>query len=1045
MNNPIVKLQRSESTMLSTESGITIAVLPLKTLQTGKSGNTEEEFLGIGLADALVTRLSSVKRLTVRPTNSVIRSGKNNTDPFAIAHEVNAGFVVDGHVKRAGDRLRVSVQLLNAAEQTSVWAKSFDEKFTDVLTLEDTVSEQIAAALLPQLTEDERAKLQKRPTDNAKAFEAYIRGRYHWNSFTEEGLQKSLLAYHEALEYDPNFALAYAGIADFYNFLCIFGSKSPILSFPAAKEAAQKAIELNPNLAEAQVALGVTAFGYDWNFAEGERLFKKALESNPNYAVAHFWYALVLCLKGDHENALREMKRAEQLNPGIPSLMVIHAFVLRNARKFDKSLEKIRQALAIQPNYYVAVQGFGWVVKWTKNYDEAEEICRKSVEQTKRFSLPLYAYGYVLAVRGKRDEALKVIKELAERRDKQYIPAVYLSLIYTELGDFDAAFEWLDKSFEEREFWAIWLPVDPRFDALRKDARYNDFINRLKPHDEPDEDIHQSHIATRIFPVAETKVIPKIEAPKERTANEIVKEATVKEKTPPAKSRKYWIAGAAAVLLIGILGAFIFGNFKKLETGGYEFSLGKNPAKPPPFLKQANVKTIAVMPFETDSNFENEESFALGLSEAVGQKLRQVKELSMRLAFLRLKNKPTLEELARDYSIAYVLRGRLHVENERLMVDAELVNTADGKIIWLEKFDESVDNFQNLQTAISERVLKALTIELSANERQQLSKNLTENNEAYQLYLVGRYQLSNRSAANLNKAIKTFEKARNLDPKFALAYAGLADAYALLNLYQIPPPSDAYDNAKQNALKAIELDPNLSEAHASLGYVLFYHERKREEGVAELNRAIELNPGYSTAYHWLSLMLSAMGRHDEAIRSAQKAVELEPRSAIIQTSAGLVYFYARKYDEALKATDKVLETNEGFVPVYKTKRVVFEAMGNYSAALTAYQNERIYSENTDENDEGWLMIAAQVQAVGGNRDEALSNLKRAGENAFVKKNPASFAFEIAAGYALLGETERALEWLKKSKEVSGYGFSFSQVDPRLDKIRSDPRFIELVK
>ncbi len=1033
MNNPIAKQQKAESTILNAESGTTIAVLPLKTLIVGKTGNTEEEFLGIGLADALVTRLSSVKRLIVRPTNSVIRSGKNTSDPFVIAREVNAEFIVDGHVKRVGDRLRVSVQLLNAAEQTAIWAKSFDEKFTDVLTLEDSVSEQIAAALLPQLTEDEKEKLGKRPTDNAKAFEAYIRGRYHWNSFTEDGLQKSLLYYREALEYDANFALAYAGIADYYNFLCIFGSKSPILSFPAAKEAAQKAIELNPNLAEAQVALGVTAFGYDWDFAEGERLFKKALELNPNYSVAHFWYALLLGLKGDHDNAIREMRRAEQLSPGIPSLLIIFAFIYRNARKFDKALEKIRQALAIQPNYYVAVQGFGWVVKWTENYEEAEEITRKSVEQTGSLSLPLYAYGYVLAVRGKQAEAREIIQKLKERREKQYLPAVYLSLIYTELGEFDEAFEWLEKSFEEREFWAIWLPLDPRFDELKKDSRYNDFINRIKPSSEA-EDIHQSHIATRIFPVVEAEKPRRIE-----TKNEIVT-----QENPPKKSRKrFWIYAAAAVL-IGIIAIFSFRGIQKTENG-YQSTFGANASKPLQIPKQPNLKTIAVLPFETDADYENEESFAAGLAESVVQKLRQVKELSMGLAFLKLKNTPSLEELAKNYSVNYVLRGKLQVEGERVKVNAELVSTSDGKVLWLENFDETTNNFQNLQTAISERVLKALTVELSANERQQISKNFTENSEAYRLYLVGRYQLSNRSAANLNKAIKTFEKARNLDPKFALAYAGLADAYALLNLYQIPPPPDAYDKAKQNALKAIELDAGLAEAHASLGYVLFYHEHKLDEAVKELGRAIELNPAYSTAYHWLALMLSAIGRHDEAIRSIKKAIELEPKSAIIQTAAGLVYFYARKYDDALATADKVLENNEGFVPAYKTKRVVFEATGNFSAALTAYQNERIYSENTDENDEGWLMIAAQVQAVGGNRDEALSSLKRTTENAFVKNNPAGFAYEIALAFALLGETDSAIEWLKKAKEVNSYGFNFAQTDPRFDKIRADSRFSELVR
>jgi TolB-like protein/Tfp pilus assembly protein PilF/tRNA A-37 threonylcarbamoyl transferase component Bud32 len=1033
MNNPIAKLQRSE-TILSSGGGTTIAVLPLKTLQVGKTGNTEEEFLGIGLADALVTRLSSVKRLIVRPTNSVIRSGKNTSDPFVIAREINAGFIVDGHVKRVGDRIRVSVQLLNAAEQTAVWAKSFDEKYTDVLTLEDSVSEQIAEALLPQLTEDEKEKLQKRPTDNAKAFEAYIRGRYHWNSFTEEGLQKSLLAYREALEYDPNFALAYAGIADYYNFLCIFGSKSPLLSFPAAKEAAQKAIELNPNLAEAYVALGVAVLSYDWDFSEAEKLLKKGLELNPNYSVAHFWYAQLLSLKGDDDNALREMRRAEQLSPGIPSLLVIYAFTYRNARKFDKALEKIRQALSIQPNYYVAVQGFGWVVKWTKNYDEAEEITRQSVEHTKRHSLPLYAYGYILAVRGKREKALAIAKEIEERRAKQYLPAVYLSLIYTELGDFDEAFRWLEVSFEEREFWAIWLPVDPRFDELKKDARYNDFINRIKPEDES-EDIHQSHIATRIFPSAEQKTLIKIEPEKEAAT----------PTNAPKKSRgKYWIAAAAASVLLGILTIFAFTGIIKFSSSP-KTTNGETILKPSHISNQANLKTIAVLPFETDADFENEESFAVGLPESVFQKLRQVNEMSLGFVYLRLSNNPSLEELSTTYSVNYVLRGRLHVEGDRLIVDAELVSTSDGKVLWQEKFDESTNDFQNLQTAISERVLKALTVELSANDRRQISKNYTENNEAYQLYLVGRYQLSNRSTANLNKAIKTFEKARGLDPKFALAYAGLADAYALLNLYQIPPPPDAYDKAKQNAMKAIQLDPNLAEAHASLGYVLFYHEHKRDEAVRELGRAIELNPAYSTAYHWIALMLSAMGRHDEAIRNIKKAIELEPRSAIIQTAAGLVYFYARKYDDALGVADKVLENNEGFVPAYKTKRIVFEANGNFSAALTAYQNERIYSENTDEDDAGWMMIAAQVQAVGGNRDEAVSNLRRATESAFVKSNLKSFAYEIALAYALLGDANATIEWLKKAKEVNSYGFNFAQVDARFDKVRENSQFNELFK
>jgi tetratricopeptide (TPR) repeat protein len=192
------------------------------------------------------------------------------------------------------------------------------------------------------------------------------------------------------------------------------------------------------------------------------------------------------------------------------------------------------------------------------------------------------------------------------------------------------------------------------------------------------------------------------------------------------------------------------------------------------------------------------------------------------------------------------------------------------------------------------------------------------------------------------------------------------------------------------------------------------------------------------------MMLSAMGRHDEAIPAIEKAISLEPKSAIIQAAAGSVYFYARRFEDALLATDKVLEINEGFVPAYKIKRSVYEAQGNGSAAISAYQNERIYSESTDEDDEGWLMIAAQVSAVNGNRDEALAMLKRASTAAIVKSSPSAFAYEMALGYALANDSASALDWLEKAKTARAYGFNFAKVDPRLDSIRNDARFTALV-
>ncbi|HZH35566.1 MAG TPA: protein kinase, partial [Pyrinomonadaceae bacterium] len=241
----------SDSTPTGSRS---IAVLPFKMLHLIADENTGDRFLGLGLADALITRLSNIRRFIVRPTSSVLRYGEGQFDPFGAGKELSVEFILDGHIQRAGARIRVSVQLLNVAEKTTVWAERFDENFTDVLSLEDAISTKVAEALIPRLTIDERQHLLKRGTDNAEAFESYLRGRYHWNSFTEEGFAKAIVAYNQAIALDPNYALAYTGVADYYIWLGIYGVLPPHECFLAAKEAASKSVELDPQLSEAHAS-----------------------------------------------------------------------------------------------------------------------------------------------------------------------------------------------------------------------------------------------------------------------------------------------------------------------------------------------------------------------------------------------------------------------------------------------------------------------------------------------------------------------------------------------------------------------------------------------------------------------------------------------------------------------------------------------------------------------------------------------------------------------------------------------------------------------
>ena len=391
------------------------------------------------------------------------------------------------------------------------------------------------------------------------------------------------------------------------------------------------------------------------------------------------------------------------------------------------------------------------------------------------------------------------------------------------------------------------------------------------------------------------------------------------------------------------------------------------------------------------------------------------------------------------------MRGRLHKTVDRIQVTAELLNASENKTVWLETFDESILDFPNLQTEIAGKILKVLTVELSIADRQRINKTYTTDSEAYQLYLVGRYEMRSRRPENLYNAIKTFEKAKAKDPNFVLAYVGLADAYALLNLYDIPPPPDAYKNAKKNALKALEIDETLAEAHASLGYILFYGDWNRTEAEKHFRRAIELNPSYSTAHHWFALALAAMGKADESIEQINLAMQLEPKSAVIHSAAGLVYYYARRYEEALEMCRQSLEIDAGFVPAHKTMRVINEAMGNYAEAIEAYSKERNFAGNTDESEPGWSMITAQVQSVGGKNAEAAANLQKAVSSAVVKENPRGYAFEVAVAYALADDKENAVKWIETAKNAKDHGFNFVKVDPRLDNLRQEPAFKELTE
>ncbi|MBI3425160.1 MAG: protein kinase [Acidobacteria bacterium] len=451
-------------------SGTTsIAILPLKLLAFPVQEDTGEKYLSVGFADALITRLSNVRSLAVRPTSSVLRYGDDTADPLAAGRELKVDFVLDGRIKRTGDRMRVSLQLLDVRQGASAWAQQFDERFTDVLSLEDAVTAQVAKVLVPRLTGEERRQLNKRGTNDPAAFEAYLRGRYHWNTFTEEGFAKALVAYHQAIALDPQYALPYAGIADYYNWLGVYGVLPPHECYRAASAAAAKAIELDRELSEGYAALGFAVLVGDYDWARGEEACRRAIELNPHNAHAHICYSLQLTMEGRFEEGLAHARRGLELDPLTPYNGHNLGWCLYFARRFDESVAQYRRVIAAHPLYPMAHYGLSWTLRLMGAREEALSEAKRWVELSNEGPLVLLLYGQALAAAGLREEAAAILDKLMGIATERYISFYLVALIHCLLGNNEKTLECLERACTEREAWLVWLAVEPAFDGLRND------------------------------------------------------------------------------------------------------------------------------------------------------------------------------------------------------------------------------------------------------------------------------------------------------------------------------------------------------------------------------------------------------------------------------------------------------------------------------------------------------------------------------------------------------------------------------------------------
>ena len=452
----------------------TLVVLPFRALDSAPV----DEYLALGMADAVITRLAGVRGMIVRPTSAVVKYQQTG-DPLAAARKLRADALLDGRFQRVGDRIRVSVQLINVASGASMWGDRFDHTYADVFAMQDSIAERVAAALSQNLTDAERETIRKRYTGDIATYHLYLRGRYFWERRTAESLKKSIDFYEQAIAADPAYALAYAGLADSYNVLGTVSDLPPDEAFPKAKAAAVKALEIDPGLWQAEVALAFATYLYDRDWTSAERGFNRALNHAPNYGPGHQWYAVCLTSRKPGD-AVKEIRRALEVDPLSLVINAVEGWIHYLNRDFDAAVAACLRTIEMDPAFPLAHSYLGRTYAALGRYQEAETELRKALGRGgPGVSQSVGMLGFVLARTGRREQAREVLRELRQPEKKKYAPSYAEALVLIGLGEHDEALTLLERSADEHYPWVIHYNAEPALDPLRADPRFKVLLQRV--------------------------------------------------------------------------------------------------------------------------------------------------------------------------------------------------------------------------------------------------------------------------------------------------------------------------------------------------------------------------------------------------------------------------------------------------------------------------------------------------------------------------------------------------------------------------------------
>lgn len=452
-----------------------VAVLPFTDMSEGR----DQQYFCDGIAEELINRLAGEDDLRVAARTSAFSFRDRGRDIREIGSALNVSTVLEGSVRRSGNRVRIRVQLADVRSGYHLWSEQFDREIENIFVLQDEIAQRVAEQLKLKFREDRSESWKKRDTVDQEAYHLYLKGRYHWNRRTEEGVLTGLRLFKEATQKDPEYARAYTGLADCYSQLGDYGFLPPGEAWEGARLSALKAIAIDESLAEAHASLAYPTMLYNWDWETAEREFRRAIELKPEYATARQLYAEYLTAMGRMREGIVEVRRAQELDPLSLIVNTVAGWVYYRARRFGQAIDQCQRTLELDPDFALAHHLLGWIYLQESRFDDAVAEASKSVDLSSRGTLMTAALGNALAISGCALKAREILEELETRSMNNYVPPYDIALVHMGLRQNEQALEWLEAALEERYGWLVYLNADPIWDPLRKEKRFASLVKRI--------------------------------------------------------------------------------------------------------------------------------------------------------------------------------------------------------------------------------------------------------------------------------------------------------------------------------------------------------------------------------------------------------------------------------------------------------------------------------------------------------------------------------------------------------------------------------------